>query len=448
MEPVERTGDLVETMRRSRGPLFALMLFICCILVLTALQLQVLLSRDFPANEETAAQLVGKRRMQERFSKERPRYLALTTGDSSPLYASRLAEFVQFDWIQSKNPVLSAACSQSIIGEDAFVDIISVEYSSFDESLEILLGRLRKRFPDALILLLEVWNPLMLRYSSPEGLMTFSAWQQETGVKSGTLQVVSSKIVQSGSKNWVLPDRENKRRDTFLQEIGNVRVVSLPRPSMQDFSSAASILSYLAWFKDDNLAMLSPSGHGALATEVQTILPEGKLIPRSDRRGSWGSGDFCKFWLSTGNYGGLTDKGLQSGEASLELSLLRNDRVTVRNPFSTERMLYLTYMSAFEDGVYPRTRVRVNGKPTVQIEPFHDEEWKDHLARTTAVGFLPPGSSSVVQLDPLQHTNHQFRLVGVSLVADEIQGVPVDFSLEVGSIEIEGRRAKRFFGIW
>lgn len=438
-------------MVRIRSKLFALMLSICALVTLTALQLQMLVSQKLSVERREAIDpLVGKRRMQERFLLSRPRYLAVTVSNESsslsshqePLYVKRLAESsLQVDWVQSQSLALSAACTQTIVGENSYLDVISIEYSTFDESLEILARRLRKRFPDALILLVEVWNPRMLRYRTSVSTLDWDNWR-----------ALAKKGTPSTRKGeWFLMDGSARQRvEALAREILNVKVVSLPKPNTQALDSPHELPTYLAWFQKENPEALSVSGQEIITRQIQSAISGAKPIVRSDKRGSWGSGDACNLWFTSGNYGGIAGRRIDFGSKqhhAIEFRHLRGDSVSVYNPFATQRMLYLTYMTALDDGIYPRARVRLNGAPTVHISPFHDEERDDHLARTTAVGMIPPKAWSTVQLDPLQSSTFSFRLVGASIVADEMRDVPIEFSLASEAVA-KDERPKKYFGIW
>jgi hypothetical protein len=97
-----------------------------------------------------------------------------------------------------------------------------------------------------------------------------------------------------------------------------------------------------------------------------------------------------------------------------------------------DRMLYLTYLTDADSMEYSSTRVFVNGVPTVQIHPFHDDNDHEnngiHIARTAAVGLVPPGPSTIV-LEPVT-PGLPFWLVGASILAQEALELPiVEFEL-------------------
>jgi hypothetical protein len=206
--------------------------------------------------------------------------------------------------------------------------------------------------------------------------------------------------------------------------------------------------------------------------------------------GDWGSGDDCHIWYTTGNYntvdGGkpvdlpllsniysqdfVTDVLRIVGDAAaatllphkhaLEFSRLREpssasfdstttatsslaynnkNYIVVHNPFSTKRLLSLTFLTDADSMSYPKTRVLVNDQPTVVIQPVFDDHLgfnhqQYHLARTSGVGYVPPGKSTV-RLLPLQSTALPFRLLGASILAEEVQDlITIEFAFETDTV--------------
>ena len=184
--------------------------------------------------------------------------------------------------------------------------------------------------------------------------------------------------------------------------------------------------------------------------------------------GSWGSGDDCHLWYDTGRYDLQTVGGApvniaftkpsstiheQSGQpASLlhkhALEFASTGTLKIYNPFSTERIIYLTYLTD-DDNSYPRTRISINNVPSVIIEPFgsntmiietrprkrqilEEEEPsnttsqpKPPIPRTSAVGYIPAKSEATIGIEIVQsHTPLPFRLIGASFLATEI--IPSD----------------------
>lgn len=243
--------------------------------------------------------------------------------------------------------------------------------------------------------------------------------------------------------------------------------------------------------------VLSAAGHAAVAEAIQSLLQSSvpttllhNLRSNVVANGNWGSGDDCHVWYTTGNYNlestgrrvnlpvipqqqhhheregdttilslAASSAGMIAGTHKHALEFDRHatpsststtataifgsatgaNKITVHNPFDHDRMLSLTYLTDADSMSYPRTRVVVNGAPTVLLQPFHDHVTTNtrHVARTSGVGFIPPGAS-VVALEPLQSTKLPFRLLGASLLAEEVQNLPsIEFALEPDSLEAE-----------
>ena len=454
---------LVASIRRKR--LFVLVLSSCSIFCLTLLQLRaqfVALDVLGQAARDRVGPLPHNRRMlSEKTSgddnvDEQIRYLAFgsasTSGaglaESIDSYTVRVANSLSADLVNaaSHGLALSAACTQTIVGDNDDFDVISIEFSVFDQNLEILARRLRQRYPAAEILLVELWNPLMLRYrENKHETFDFKTWRERRGNVNKALSSLdlSLEISASGPDKWFLyyPETARQRLQATVREI-NAQIVTLSEPGQHVMAVPDALRDYLSWFQQDDPAVLSSQGHAALAQLIHISVPGlNSMVPRR-KTGSWGSGDHCNLWFSSGNLGSVDGTIVDFGHTdnshkhAIEFRHLRGDSLRVYNPFDSERMLFLTYMTASEDGVYPRTRIRLNGVPTVQIDPFHEHvETEKEFARTTAVGLIPPNASTTVRLDPLQPSTLHFRLVGASLIAEEMRNVPIEFSLELESVQ-------------
>lgn len=293
---------------------------------------------------------------------------------------------------------------------------------------------------------------------------------------------------KDGAYEWVLSTPSSSLSTKTLKQLMDADQRILHN---KDFSSTIhpnirtneyQLADYLRHFTPQS-TNLSQLGHERVAQNVQRLVQDASallsklqnnvLVERSDSLGtaSWGSGDCCNIWYATGNYNlestaSRANVALHAQEEESfflpsrhkhSLDFVRSktktddlndtmNKITVHNPFATERLLSLTYLTDADGMAYPRTRVTLNGVPSVVLHPFHDQVLpmtqnnnNDRVGlqldarpvvRTTGVGYIPPGASTV-WLDPLQSTNLPFRLVGVSLLAEEVQHLTtLEFSLE------------------
>lgn len=361
-------------------------------------------------------------------------------GLQDPLTASyphRLSPQAQNAASRVGGSAMSAACTQSIVGDSVY-DAVTIEFTKFDDSLTVLAQRIRQRLPAASIIFVRLVNPEMIRYRFDDDgePMDLNAWRQQNGSYSLNSKEFNTIILATGEERWFMKVPEDAQLEQTLQEVQG-KVYTLPYPAFgYDFAEFA------AMFQDENWSLLSKSGHEVVAKAIQDLVQEDSVLERLNRNeiGSWGSGDQCNMWYTDGNYAQehrrtrQVDFAHESGSHKHALEILRTGgSVTINNPFPKERMLSLTYMTASDEELgkpeYPRVRVRLGGIPSVAIEPFHEESDQIHLARTSAVGLIPPGNT-LIQLDPLQDSKHNFRLVGVSILGEEVGNVPIEFALE------------------
>jgi hypothetical protein len=333
---------------------------------------------------------------------------------------------------------ISAACTQSIVGNSVY-DVVTIEFTEFDDSLTVLAQRIRQRLPAASIIFVRLWNPEMIRYRGDNDGETIdlNAWRHAHGSHSLNSKELHTKILATEKERWFMEvPKDAQLLEQTLQKIQG-KVYTLPYPrSGNDFAK------FTAMFQDGDWSLLSKSGHEVVAEAIRDLVKKDLVLERPNRNeiGSWGSGDQCNMWYVDGNYAQNHRRTRQiefaheSGSHKHALEILRDGgSVTINNPFAKERMLSLTYMTASDEELgqpeYPRVRVRLGGIPSVAIEPFHEKADQLHLARTSAVGLIPPGDT-LIELDPLQDSKHNFRLVGVSILGEEIEDVPIEFALE------------------
>lgn len=340
---------------------------------------------------------------------------------------------------------LEAACAQSIVGEEIY-DVISIEFETFSKSHSMLAGRLRNRFPTATLLFVRLWKPPSITFTFPHNgtTLTLEAWRRHHHLTALSLHSseLALEILEEGPENWSVDLSVDSTLQSVLNEV-NAHLFTLPAPDFKSFSFPSNLRAFLHMFQPEAPYHLSSKGHDFMARSIVEFIAQ-RPPPRfhQDITGTWGAGDVCHLWYHTGQYHGATLVGARRVDFSHNLHTgshkhaiefrFRGGSLTVLNPFNDPRMLYLTYMTASdEEGsrIYPKTRIRLNGTPSVVIDPYHEGRESEHLTRTTAVGKVSPGET-LVQLDPLQASRLRFRLVGFSLLEEDATGADIDFGLE------------------
>lgn len=339
--------------------------------------------------------------------------------------------------------VLPAACTESIVGNDVY-DVVTIEFERFEESHAVLAERMRRRFPNVIILFVRLWKPSDIVYTSNSGeSIDLHTWRQIHGGHSIHSSELAFRMMEAGPEKWTVRVPTEPLLDAALTRV-NALSTMLPVPDRETYSFPQNLLSILTFFSEDEPHLLTSKGHTALAREIRNAV----RLQRSQSReasspllGSWGAGDACHMWYYSGGFPESNVHELRFSEGydgthkhALEFRKGVEGWLRVTNEFSRERMLYLTYMSASDDEdnrIYPKTRVRLNNRATVLLEPYHEGKVDIHLTRTSAVGMIPPGDS-VVYLDPLETSQRCFLLVGASILGDDAMKrlVPLDFKLE------------------
>jgi len=349
--------------------------------------------------------------------------------------------------------VLPAACTQSIVGNELY-DVVTIEFTTFDESYAILARRLRRRFPYATIVFVQLWNPTHVTYTvANRTTIDLPTWMRDRkNLSLHSIELPMSILEADPETKWSVVIHRNEQDEARLRrsmaEV-NASLVPLPTPTSTDFAFPQNLRGFFEYFREEATHHLSKNGHAAIAEGVKRAVNAQAILntyqAERDATGSWGSGDRCNLWYFNGQYEeastgasrlGFSHSGSEHKHA-LEFRRYGEGTLKVTNPFSEDRLLYLTYMTASDEEdnkIYPRTRVRLNGRPSVLVDPFHDGEGgpatQRHLTRTSAVGIIPPGET-VVHLDPQEQSLHHFRLVGASILSDEASKVlPIDFTLE------------------
>lgn len=359
--------------------------------------------------------------------------------------------------VRSGSYSLAAACTQTIVQEDVY-DVVLIEFTVFDESIAVLARRLRARFPSATILFVRLWRPSQMKYQQDDDtVIDFVKFRQQLGNPSLDDTGLYFEMLKSGADRWFIdiPDQETEIKTAAGQV--HARYLKLPVPESDIFAYPVTLRKTMELFDEDDL---SQHGHLVIAESVRAHVHESDVLTRTDRQnvGTWGAGDQCNLWYSHGDFqlGGRRLRAVEfdhSGGAhrhALEVSA-KGGSFDIRNPFAEDRMLYLTYMtSAMDDddemrAPYPDVRVSLNGKPTVLVEPYHGGSKQVEYARTSAVGKVPSGTSTV-HLNPMSRSRRNFRLVGASfLPPDVMHELPMlEFDLEAESRDVTSSIFKWF----
>lgn len=426
-------------------------------------------------------------------------------------------------------------------------DVITIEYTLETDltkgSYLVLIQRLRQRYPNAVIVLVQLLQDpskylhLVEASSNPSVgasiVMNFQQWISNPSLstisinsKNDLIQAMyqttmDGESLQHSRRYWAIiapPTTANAELSKLLESDAQILHYTNPLWQTNLFAVNASeskehmksFWNHFSFAESDATATsigLSLEGHMSISSGVRMLVEEhidtNKQIDRKrptgyDNTGDWGSGDDCHIWYTNGDYGDVESIGgrtvdvptvTNQGEPTNKETILSNiarylytafsskiphkhalefsrpkpssyfaitssnkNYVVVNNPFRTPRLLSLSYLTDSDGMSYPKTLIVLNDVPSVQIQPIHelsdtspirinnnnnlDGQLDQHVAKTSSVGYIPPGKS-MLRFIPLQNTILPFRLVGVSILAEELQhSTEYAFEMDVTTVSV------------
>jgi CheY-like chemotaxis protein len=341
---------------------------------------------------------------------------------------------------------LPAVCTESMTGDDVF-DVIVIDYfMQVATGLDVLAKRIRKRFPNALMVFVRRWNPSHIVYqgasnksSQQENAITFMSKRGFVNFHSDNFKKALS---ETKPEDWRF-DHVNGRNDRIILEVLEAvggRLVELPHP--EDWNAMTALSSYIDLFNIDGPRALSEKGHSVIATLILQLTEHEKTAEKSmavrNELGTWGAGDLCQMWYTTG----ALDTHQYSSKVKMKkfadkfgdkyaLEFPREGgTITVTNPFDFPRMLHLTYMTTgLALDLYPQIQIYLGKVPSVILDATNKKVDRfTHVPRTVAVGLIDPGKT-VVRVVPMNQSRALFRLAGASIFGNS--DVPFEYTLEL-----------------
>jgi hypothetical protein len=419
-----------------------------------------------------------------------------TVNTHEAAYPFRLSPDVHNAAQRVGGPTLAALCSQSIV-EDGTYDVITLEFSNaYQESdlvaLDLLAHRLRKRFPSAVLVIVQLWSPSHYYYinQSNGDTVDFATWrwqqQEEPNGRDWGWSSMDWQDMLQGME-WKY-SQQVSRATVRLQEIadqlqGYLVHLAPPQDPIHGLETANTWFTEIAHENTGNMEKddyssndddafqytLSSKGHLVVANHIRSFVDQANVLKRSleerNLLADWESGDQCQLWYDYDPNGERSSTMIPKHSSSLSLQAFAVDKyalevpqkggsIIVENSFREDRMLYLTYMttSASTHKIYPQVQVQLvqQGqallkKKGVVVDPYHDDHTDQrHVTRTTAIGTVPALSSVEIRIQPLQDTLEPFRLVGASFLAKEKAEwqIATEFDLEPERVHA-GRRLYR-----
>ena len=343
--------------------------------------------------------------------------------------------------IRASGPGYPSVCLQSMMdrGQPSpqWYQVILLEFElRADEGLLLLAQRLRQRFPDAIMVFLDVWYPRMIRVQRPSfsdrESVTIQAYQRHYGFR-GLHDPDFWQHLRTRTANANLTFQHRTDLVQLQNEIRhrvNGYVWRLPYPSTTNSSMIGPNLAHMAPLFSQDYKHLSKQGHEYVARGIRRLLRSipNQYAPAATTRGEWQSHDACANWLLSGKcphtlVSGLAMNVFDRTAHKHGLQVLPNNRVgemDIVNPFSSPATLYLSYMSTGAPSKYPVVRISLVSEGTLSFELQPKVQRQPiHVAVTLRAFTLAPGTTSRLVIEPLEKTEWPFRIVATSIITSD-----------------------------
>lgn len=315
-----------------------------------------------------------------------------------------------------------ALCLQSMLKHEQIkeFDIVVLEFSiNGAQAFDWLVKRIRARFPRAVIVYVHLYS---LRSSIVDDLgktpFDHGIFGHEESPHSGNNIEWKWKTSQSFMSK-LAPQVEESLKEYDI--------------TVYDFERPTSPKEVFPYFSQD-WHHLSEEGHNKIAKDILEYadrllghMPHDNL-QHHEARGTWGLGDHCDNWFSTGatilEYSGAEMKSLPSvslnnnhiinhpeentGKYSLEFS---DQGGTISLPNRGPRApLFVHYMQGYQ--LYPTTEVTIWNRHFTLNPGVVENHY--HTVKTTNIGFAETHPKNEIRLQPQDiHAQAPFRLVAV-----------------------------------
>jgi len=337
-------------------------------------------------------------------------------------------------------PLYAATCTQSMIeeavgpGGDQRFDVIILNY--YGRGLNGLLDlavRLRRRYPDTLFVVLEVrylHHIQWIRSGTQHVMGTLQDFAQRRNIEYDTPKFFNA----VNNRLWNFKWRGFEERKELLEKMRfDLRPAVKMRGLNYNDDVRKSLKKYGHFYSEDYHG-LTKEGHfrlfNAITNAVKVHL-QTDHYRRNPRLGTWGQGDECFSWYTSGNIEsqpGLRYKrnGLQMEEFETkegQLYALSTDShygwgwIAVRNKFDSPRSLCISYMSSGIASMYPTTEVLLSCEGQRQkrfvIQPTTTRSW--HFISTDKLAMISPGQCTI-SWKAMEMADRPFRITAVKIL--------------------------------
>jgi hypothetical protein len=344
--------------------------------------------------------------------------------------------------VRATDASYASQCIESMIregvknAEDIEFDIILLEYSLNGlDGMPLLLQRLRRRFPKAIIIYVHLWSLRMSVDDAVTGAKPRDELSRGLPFKEADVNI--NNMLADPTAKWVWAplmkqDSEDIARSAEQQMNavgGHIYQVPMPESLQITFDEH--------WFGPD-YHHLSSQGHAMVANHLAKMLRDESIVGSPKRFdihgiplapdegiGSWGEGDQCYSWYETGTHpdirvdGGTVKNFVKNDKwaVSVGLTFGQPSNIWFPNRKSSWQPVMLMIMS-WGPGVYPKSRIDLLSpgfeNQSSMLDPLHPNPLNHvfHVTRTAHVGWANFGESRLT-VDPIEDMQRPFRVIGI-----------------------------------
>jgi hypothetical protein len=298
-----------------------------------------------------------------------------------------------------------SVCLQSMIpkAENLNVDVVTLEFSICgDSGFELLLKRVRGRYPDAIIIFVHLWSLLEFVYEKDSGLTP-----QQLG--------------KDAQKNWTFIDGKPCSTNFMVQLAEKYgahvyKLPELPRAAIDE-----------GWFQND---WYHPTkvGHLVIANGILSILyNQKKDLFKPKALGSFGLGDQCMTWYQDGGIGlpvmvdgmSVSKKSKKFGPSkkyAVEIDPVSGGYFSFESDFEEKVPFGVMHMSKSAGKLYTVVEIKVNNQSSVILDPNDNPHPNPeaHMNMLHQIGFAQPGLNTV-SISTIEAREIPLRLTGIIL---------------------------------
>ena len=288
--------------------------------------------------------------------------------------------------IRASSAMWPATCLQSLLDQHGLANInyhvVLLEFSINGlQGLELLLQRIRLRFPDSLIIYVDLYSNRTPGFSN---------------------------CLTEGCK--MNPEKQGALTD-LIKQVGGY-ALSLPRPK-----DPMHYDEVLPLFQSDH-HHLNERGHLLVANNILPLIRN--HAPKTVSTGTWLDGDSCTNWFESGEIpatiqleGGTMNRFARNkhayeitSEQPVVATFLPNGKPPKATP------LMLVFMTKGNPSVYPYVQANIEGQEATVVNPLSKKWADDHVTSTHVVGTMGPDDDRLHLKNIEPQKDFPFRLVG------------------------------------